>query len=89
VLTGSSLVICALYYWVWVYVLPKFGHYAIRQELLVLEDGATTHRLIKVPNEKLAAWEDSHDPLGRDLNSPPTEVVSEDDSHKESRDAKV
>jgi hypothetical protein len=74
---------------VWVYILPKFGNYAIRQEVLVLDNGAATHRLIKVPNAKLAAWDDSHDPLGRDLNSPLVEVVSENDSGNGEKDLKV
>ena len=59
--------ICGLYYWAWIYLLPKFGHYQIRQETLVLGEGATTHRLVKVPNEKLAAWDETHDAVGREL----------------------
>jgi hypothetical protein len=54
-----------------------------------LDDGAATHRLVKVSNGKLAEWDERHDPLGRDLNSPPVELVSEDDSGKVERDEKV
>lgn len=54
-----------LYYVLWIYVLPKIGKYTVRQENVVLEGGATTHRLVKVPNEKLADWDEQHDATGK------------------------
>ncbi|KAI9692575.1 MAG: hypothetical protein M1822_006806 [Bathelium mastoideum] len=44
-----------------------FGGYQIRQESLALGDGAATHRLVKVKNEDLAAWDENHDAVGRKL----------------------
>ncbi|EPE28870.1 hypothetical protein GLAREA_00028 [Glarea lozoyensis ATCC 20868] len=85
----AILVLCGLYYWVWVYILPKIGGYAIRQEVLTLDNGATTHRLVKVPNGKVAAWDETHDPLGRDLSAAVTEVGSEGESQKGEGDVKV
>jgi hypothetical protein len=35
----------------------------------VLDDGAQTHVLVKVPLHELAEWEATHDALGRKLNS--------------------
>ncbi|KAH7024477.1 high-affinity methionine permease [Microdochium trichocladiopsis] len=66
--TGIAIIIvCALYYVVWMYVWPKFRGYKIRPE--VLEDvdsrGANTHRLVQVPLAELAAWDEAHDDAGR------------------------
>lgn len=62
------LVGCAVYYFVWIKVLPRVGKYAIRTETLVLErDGSVTHRLIKIPNDKLQEWDASHDDAGNVL----------------------
>ncbi|KAL1983485.1 hypothetical protein VTN96DRAFT_10306 [Rasamsonia emersonii] len=58
------LAICGIYYVVWIYLLPKWYNYQIRQEVLVLEDGSNTHRLVKVPNEEVAAWDEEHDVEG-------------------------
>jgi hypothetical protein len=55
---------------VWVYVLPRFGKYAIRQELLVLPgESAKVHRLIKVPKSELEDWDATHDVLGNKLST--------------------
>lgn len=64
-----SIIICALYYITWVYVLPKVGGYQLRQEVIVLEGGAQTHSLIKVPVGELAAWDATHDATGRSLHN--------------------
>ncbi|KAH6677165.1 amino acid permease-domain-containing protein [Halenospora varia] len=83
VVTGIGiLVFCALYYAAWVYVLPKFGGYKICQEVIDLDNGATTHRLVKVKNEDLARWDETHDAVGRSLDLVHvTEVSGDDDSH--------
>ncbi|CZR58395.1 related to methionine transport protein, high affinity [Phialocephala subalpina] len=50
----AILVICGIYYAFWIYILPKFKGYRIRQELLVLDDeNAKVHRLVKVPLAEL------------------------------------
>ena len=58
-----------MYYITWVYVLPKLGEYKLRQEVILLENGAQTHSLIKVPITELAAWESTHDATGRSLHN--------------------
>lgn len=61
-----SLVVCAIYYWFWISILPRFGGYRIRQEVLEVDaNGASAHRLIKIPNSELAAWDREHDVTGR------------------------
>lgn len=37
----------------------------VRQEVLVLDDGAQSHTLVKVPVAELAEWDATHDPVGR------------------------
>ncbi|KAB5517455.1 amino acid permease-domain-containing protein [Coniochaeta sp. 2T2.1] len=68
VATGIALIIaCGLYYTVWKYVLPRFGGYRLRQEVLVLDNGAQSHQILKVPIEEVAQWDATHDAVGRPL----------------------
>ncbi|KAK6608723.1 high-affinity methionine permease [Botrytis cinerea] len=69
--------VCILYYVFWIYILPYFGKYQIRQELIVMDgESSKAHRLIKVPNAELEAWDIAHDALGRKIDST---TPSEDD----------
>ncbi|RFU25893.1 hypothetical protein B7463_g10429, partial [Scytalidium lignicola] len=64
------LLFCAVYYAFWIYVLPHFGQYRIRQELIVLNDEtAKTHRLVKVPLAELEVWDLEHDVLGNHISN--------------------
>lgn len=63
-----SVVACAIYYWVWVYWVPVLRGYRLRQEIIVLENGAQTNNLIKVPVDDLATWDAEHDKVGRRIN---------------------
>ena len=49
----------------WIYLLPMLQHYAIRPEILSIDGSAATHRLVKVPTQRLAAWDSAHDASGR------------------------
>ncbi|EPE30545.1 hypothetical protein GLAREA_03512 [Glarea lozoyensis ATCC 20868] len=67
-LTGIAILAsCALYYWVWTYLLPHRGNYTIRQTVIVLDNGAQTHKLNKVPNSELAEWDAKHDVVGNEI----------------------
>jgi hypothetical protein len=58
-----------VYYVAWMYVFPHFGNYTVRQETFYLEGETTnTHRLVKVPNEEVAAWDAAHDPTGKAID---------------------
>ncbi|KAG9185625.1 hypothetical protein G6011_06956 [Alternaria panax] len=60
------IAICGAYYYVWMKVMPRWGNYAIRSQVVNVDDnGANTHRLLRVPNSELAEWDASHDELGR------------------------
>ena len=61
----DSIVICAIYYVAWIYLLPWLRHYEIRSEILDVGGSAATHRLVKVPKEELASWDSTHDAAGR------------------------
>ncbi|KAJ4299632.1 hypothetical protein N0V90_004878 [Kalmusia sp. IMI 367209] len=68
IVTGIAiLIICGIYYVAWIYIIPRLKGYRICQEVIVLDDGAQTHNLIKVPLNELAEWEATHDALGRSL----------------------
>lgn len=68
VVTGIGiLVFCVVYYIAWIYVLPKIGGYTVRQEIVVLDGGASTHRLVKVPNDQLSIWDEQHDATGKSI----------------------
>ncbi|KAM0330169.1 hypothetical protein ACHAQA_004342 [Verticillium albo-atrum] len=60
--------ICGAYYYFWMTLLPRWGDYSIRSQVVNVDDnGANTHRLLRVPNTEVARWDDSHDELGREL----------------------
>jgi hypothetical protein len=47
------------------YVLPKWGKYEIRTEVIDIDDnGANTHRLVQVPLDEVAHWDATHDEQG-------------------------
>ena len=62
-----SLIGCVVYYYLWVRVIPHFRGYRIRQETLVLEGGAQSHSLVKVPVTEIERWDATHDAVGRSL----------------------
>lgn len=43
-------------------------HTRVRQEVLVLDDGAQSHQLVKVPVAALPEWDATHDAVGRRLH---------------------
>ncbi|KAI3343001.1 high-affinity methionine permease [Ustulina deusta] len=49
-----------------VYLLPKWRGYQLRPEILTVDDeGANTHRLVRVPVNELDKWDSEHDEAGR------------------------
>ena len=68
-----------MYYIAWMYVLPYLGKYSVRQEIIILDgEGTNTHRLVKVPNNEVAAWDAAHDPTGRAIDETVNQVVQGD-----------
>ena len=59
------LAFCAIYYFFYVKLLPLLGKYELRQTILNLDDGATAHKLVRVPKADLQAWDAEHDVNGR------------------------
>lgn len=59
-----SLVACAVYYWLWIHVIPKWRGYRMRHETVVLDGGEVTHRLVRVKLSKLEEWDKLHDAAG-------------------------
>lgn len=75
--TRKRLAVCGFYHTLWIHILPRFGKYTIRQELITLDDeSAKVHRLVKVPNAELEAWDTEHDVLG---NKVPRSVAGYDE----------
>jgi amino acid transporter len=62
----------ALVYWIWFFVLPRRGHYRIRQVVDKLSDGAQTLRTVRVPLHALAEWDAVHDHYGQHILPPPS-----------------
>lgn len=75
----SSILICAIYYYLWAILLPHWRNYSLRQEVVTLEGGAQTLQLRKVPNTEIAAWDASHDAAGYVIGS----NLSDSDGEKE------
>ncbi|KAI5207896.1 amino acid transporter [Aureobasidium subglaciale] len=59
------LLLCGVYYYSWLYLLPKLGKYQVKQEVIVLEDGSSTNSLVRVPLDQLEKWNQDHDAAGR------------------------
>ena len=74
-----------VYYVVWMYVLPYLGKYSVRQEIVFLDgEGTNTHRLVKVPNNEVAAWDAAHDPTGKAIDENVGQVVQGDSGFEKS-----
>ncbi|UQC90162.1 high-affinity methionine permease [Colletotrichum lupini] len=59
------ILLCILYYVLWMYVLPRWLGYEIRTEIVEVDsNGANTHRLVRVPKAEVAAWDEVHDEAG-------------------------
>lgn len=59
---------CGVYYAFWIYIIPRFRKYSIRQAVTVFENGEQSHKIIKVPNGEVELWDATHDAVGRELN---------------------
>ncbi|KAJ4016262.1 hypothetical protein NW752_003385 [Fusarium irregulare] len=60
--------VCGLYYYLWMKLIPRLRGYSIRSQVISVDDnGANTHRLLRVPNDQVVEWDATHDELGRDL----------------------
>ncbi|GJD03996.1 high-affinity methionine permease [Colletotrichum higginsianum] len=80
VVAGIGILLgCGVYYWLWIYAVPKLKGYEIRQQVLELADGAQSHKLIKVPIAELAEWDATHDHVGRPLQQTPSEQATEEE----------
>ena len=68
-LTGIGVIVaCGLYYYFWMKLLPRLGNYSIRSEVIDVDDnGANTHRILRIPNAEVTEWDAAHDELGQKL----------------------
>lgn len=65
IVTGYGIIIaCAVYYTVWIWILPRWKGYRMRQELVDLGNGAQSHRLLKIDVKDLPQWDATHDAVG-------------------------
>ncbi|KAF2138625.1 uncharacterized protein K452DRAFT_361276 [Aplosporella prunicola CBS 121167] len=71
------ILVCGFYYWIWIYVLPYFGKYEMRQTVLTLDDGSVTHKLVKVPKDQLEQWDAEHDVSGHSIHRDTMETAKE------------
>ncbi|OLN96833.1 High-affinity methionine permease 4 [Colletotrichum chlorophyti] len=61
----AIMIVCFIYYAAWMWWVPKWRGYRIRPEILeVNENGANTHRLVRVPLADLPRWDADHDDAG-------------------------
>ncbi|KAL2148621.1 hypothetical protein VTH82DRAFT_2175 [Thermothelomyces myriococcoides] len=80
IVTGLGILLgCAVYYYFWVHLLPRLKGYRLRQEVVTFENGAQSHRLIKVPVAEVAEWDATHDAVGRPLHVSNEKSASESD----------
>ncbi|KAJ5166775.1 uncharacterized protein N7482_005556 [Penicillium canariense] len=73
IVTGLAIIgACVVYYYVWVWLIPKWGNYQLRQTILHDDNGTTAHNLVKVPNEEVESWDLKYDIAGRLRQRPET-----------------
>ena len=69
IVTGYGIVIlCAIYYALWIWLVPRWKGYRMRQELVELDNGVLSHRLLKIDVGDLERWDATHDATGRLVN---------------------
>ncbi|KAK0733120.1 amino acid permease-domain-containing protein [Lasiosphaeria miniovina] len=80
VVTGIAILVgCGVYYYLWISAIPRLRGYRIRQEVVVFDHGAQSHRLIKVPVDELAHFDATHDAVGRPLAESGSDAGAGDD----------
>ncbi|KAJ5701687.1 hypothetical protein N7488_009235 [Penicillium malachiteum] len=66
IVTGLAIIgACIVYYYVWVWLIPKWGDYQLRQTILQEDNGAVAHVLVKIPNAEIESWDARYDTAGR------------------------
>lgn len=65
-LTNSNrLLLCGLYYYLWIKVLPRVKGYELRQTVIEYDNKSIVHHLVKVPKADVAHWDEEHDAEGK------------------------
>ena len=83
-IVGIAIIVgCGIYYTLWIFVIPRLRGYQIRQIVILLENGAQTHQIVKVPNEEIERWDATHDAAGREILQPSPVPPSDDGETKE------
>ena len=79
IVTGIGiLILCGIYYTMWIKILPRVGGYEMRYKVIVLGSGAEAHELVKVPKDKLEEWDREHDATGVQRRDSSNEEVEKD-----------
>lgn len=60
----SRLTLCGIYYYFWIHLIPRWKGYEHRQTIVKYDDGAITHKIVRVPKADLVAWDEQHDAAG-------------------------
>lgn len=75
--TIGLLILSFIYYYIWAYVLPKYGKYVNKIEIFQLESGELGHTVVHVPLSQVAEWEAVH------ANQEVSEIAFDDSSAAE------
>ncbi|KAF5676146.1 high-affinity methionine permease [Fusarium heterosporum] len=79
----AIVLVCAIYYVVWMHLLPKWRGYVIRSEITSVDDnGANTHRLVRVKYADVPEWDEQHDEAGQLRQRTTTVAPSSEGSFK-------
>lgn len=61
----KRLLLCGVYYCVWIKALPRIKGYELRQTVIEYENKSVVHHLVKVPKAEVARWDEEHDAEGK------------------------
>ncbi|KAF3389115.1 High-affinity methionine permease [Penicillium rolfsii] len=65
VVSIGLLSLCGIYYYFWINLIPRWKGYEYRQTIVKYDDGAVTHKLVRVSKADLVAWDEQHDAAGQ------------------------
>ncbi|SGZ52932.1 CIC11C00000001756 [Sungouiella intermedia] len=87
--TIALIGVCIAYYLVWAFLLPKLGKYQNKIETFQLPSGELGHSVVKVPLDRVAEWEATHESNVVNIEEVFNTTSNDDISAKQKTDVNV
>lgn len=87
--TIALIGVCIAYYLVWAFLLPKLGKYQNKIETFQLPSGELGHSVVKIPLDRVAEWEATHESNVVNIEEVFNTTSNDDISAKQKTDVNV